>query len=209
MPSSSANTRVGRYLSSRDLREVHTNGPKCATTDYMSHSTRALSSLILKLFIHFSTIHATLFEYMYNLRWDSDRWGYVSGLQNMASHLNWVSNHTFGQGHRVLFFGYAQKLLFMVFPITTVLKFISAYRRYLAISSMLKVIYLTEPAEPTDQCPHQFGYFKLGDTRNCSHFRNCVNGVGHDFTCPEGLAFDPETYRCEWPDQASDCDAEG
>ncbi|XP_026323745.1 protein obstructor-E-like [Hyposmocoma kahamanoa] len=65
-----------------------------------------------------------------------------------------------------------------------------------------------QPAQPTDDCPHQFGYFKLGDARNCSAFRNCVNGVAYDFTCPEGLAFSSETYRCEWPDEVADCDAE-
>ncbi|XP_064077010.1 protein obstructor-E-like [Vanessa tameamea] len=65
-----------------------------------------------------------------------------------------------------------------------------------------------QPAQPTDDCPHQFGYFKTGDARNCSGFRNCVNGVGYDFTCPEGLAFSADNYRCEWPDEVSDCDAE-
>lgn len=65
-----------------------------------------------------------------------------------------------------------------------------------------------QPAQPTADCPHQFGLFKLGDARNCSGFRNCVNGVGFDFTCPEGLAFSSETYRCEWPDEVADCDAE-
>lgn len=37
---------------------------------------------------------------------------------------------------------------------------------------------------------------------------NCVNGRGFTFDCPEGLAFSQETYRCEWPDMVSDCDAE-
>lgn len=65
-----------------------------------------------------------------------------------------------------------------------------------------------QPPQPTELCPHQFGYFKLGDARNCSGFRNCVNGVGYDFVCPDGLAFNSETYRCEWPDEVADCDAE-
>lgn len=70
-------------------------------------------------------------------------------------------------------------------------------------------LYFAEPAQPTDQCPNQFGYFKLGDQRNCSYFRNCVNGVGYDFQCPDGLAWSSQTYRCEWPDEVEDCDAEG
>ncbi|CAK1599601.1 unnamed protein product [Parnassius mnemosyne] len=65
-----------------------------------------------------------------------------------------------------------------------------------------------QPPQPTADCPHQFGYFKLGDEKNCSFFRNCVNGVGYDFSCPEGLAFSSDVYRCEWPDQVADCDAE-
>ncbi|XP_048482018.1 protein obstructor-E [Plutella xylostella] len=65
-----------------------------------------------------------------------------------------------------------------------------------------------QPPQPTADCPNQFGIFKTGDSRNCSGFRNCVNGVGHDFTCPEGLAFSSSSYRCEWPDEVEDCDAE-
>ncbi|KOB66751.1 Obstructor-E [Operophtera brumata] len=65
-----------------------------------------------------------------------------------------------------------------------------------------------QPAQPTEQCPHQFGYYKIGDARNCSGFRTCVNGVGFDFVCPEGLAWSSESYRCEWPDEVADCDAE-
>ncbi|XP_045507827.1 chondroitin proteoglycan-2-like isoform X2 [Colias croceus] len=65
-----------------------------------------------------------------------------------------------------------------------------------------------QPAQPTDECPHQFGYFKIGDRSNCGKFKNCVNGVAYEFNCPEGLAFSSDTYRCEWPDLVSDCDAE-
>ncbi|VVC89569.1 unnamed protein product [Leptidea sinapis] len=65
-----------------------------------------------------------------------------------------------------------------------------------------------QPAQPTADCPHQFGYFRIGDSRNCGSFKNCVNGYAYEFNCPEGLAFSSETYRCEWPDQVADCDAE-
>lgn len=37
---------------------------------------------------------------------------------------------------------------------------------------------------------------------------NCVNGKSFVFDCPEGLAFNSETYRCDWPDETPDCDAE-
>ncbi|CAD1468984.1 unnamed protein product, partial [Heterotrigona itama] len=65
-----------------------------------------------------------------------------------------------------------------------------------------------QPAQPTDDCPHQYGYFKLGDQQNCGKFITCVEGRAHIFHCPEGLAFNSESYRCDWPDQVPDCDAE-
>lgn len=66
-----------------------------------------------------------------------------------------------------------------------------------------------EPAQPTEDCPHQYGYFKMGDRQNCGQFMNCADGKGYTFDCPEGLAFNPVSYRCDWPDQVPDCDAEG
>ncbi|XP_043271590.1 protein obstructor-E [Venturia canescens] len=65
-----------------------------------------------------------------------------------------------------------------------------------------------QPAQPTEDCPHRYGYFKVGDSSHCGQFKNCADGVGYVFNCPEGLAFNPETYRCDWPDQVPDCDAE-
>ena len=38
---------------------------------------------------------------------------------------------------------------------------------------------------------------------------NCVDGRGYVFDCPEGLAFNQDSYRCDWPDQVESCDAEG
>ncbi len=64
------------------------------------------------------------------------------------------------------------------------------------------------PFQATDECPHQFGYFKLGDDTDCGHFMNCADGRGYTFDCPDGLAFNQETYRCDWPDQVPDCNAE-
>ncbi|CAK9818114.1 Protein obstructor-E [Anthophora plagiata] len=65
-----------------------------------------------------------------------------------------------------------------------------------------------QPAQANDICPHQYGYFKVGDNRSCGQFVNCADGRGHIFDCPEGLAFNSATYRCDWPDQVPDCDAE-
>lgn len=66
-----------------------------------------------------------------------------------------------------------------------------------------------EQAQPTDECPHQFGYYRLGDSKNCGQFMNCANGRGYVFDCPEGLAFNQATYQCDWPDLVAECDAEG
>ncbi|XP_055680499.1 protein obstructor-E [Lutzomyia longipalpis] len=65
-----------------------------------------------------------------------------------------------------------------------------------------------QAAQSTDECPHQFGYYRLGDASHCGQFMNCVNGKGFVFDCPEGLAFNAATYRCDWADQVPDCDAE-
>lgn len=48
----------------------------------------------------------------------------------------------------------------------------------------------------------------MGDAQNCGQFMNCVDGRGFEFNCPEGLAFNEQTYRCDWPDQVPSCDAE-
>lgn len=68
---------------------------------------------------------------------------------------------------------------------------------------------LPEPAQATEECPHQYGYYLMGDSRNCGQFKNCAAGRAFIFDCPEGLAFNAETYRCDWPDQVASCDAEG
>lgn len=48
----------------------------------------------------------------------------------------------------------------------------------------------------------------MGNTPNeCNQFLNCVDGRGYLFECPEGLAFNSETYHCDWPDVVADCDA--
>lgn len=63
--------------------------------------------------------------------------------------------------------------------------------------------------QATEECPHQFGYFRRGaGDDDCGHFMNCADGRGYAFDCPDGLAFNKETYRCDWPDQVADCNAE-
>lgn len=49
--------------------------------------------------------------------------------------------------------------------------------------------------QPTEECPHQFGYYKLGDSANCGDFLNCADGRGYKLSCPLGLAFNSLTYQ--------------
>jgi hypothetical protein len=65
-----------------------------------------------------------------------------------------------------------------------------------------------QPAQPTEECPHQYGYFKIGDESNCGQFKNCVDGKAFEFDCPEGLAWSATSYRCDYPDMVENCDAE-
>lgn len=65
-----------------------------------------------------------------------------------------------------------------------------------------------QPAQPTERCPHQYAYYRSGDSRDCGKFVNCAAGIAYDFNCPEGLAWNKDTYKCDWPDQVPDCDVE-
>lgn len=37
---------------------------------------------------------------------------------------------------------------------------------------------------------------------------NCAEGRGYTFDCPSGLAFNKDTYQCDYPDLVPECDAE-
>jgi len=65
-----------------------------------------------------------------------------------------------------------------------------------------------QSAQATDECPHQFGYYAMGDASHCGQFKNCASGRGFILECPEGLAWNKDTYQCDWPDLVADCDAE-
>jgi len=65
-----------------------------------------------------------------------------------------------------------------------------------------------QPAQPTAQCPHQYGMFRAGaGTQSCGSFLNCVAGKAMAHDCPEGLAFNEDRLYCDWPDQVPGCDA--
>ncbi|KAI4502772.1 hypothetical protein M0802_001816 [Mischocyttarus mexicanus] len=57
-----------------------------------------------------------------------------------------------------------------------------------------------QPAQPTEDCPHQYGYFKVGDHQNCGQFMNCADGRGYvkDSTFFGGeIRFYRSTHDCQ------------
>ncbi|XP_059047475.1 protein obstructor-E-like [Achroia grisella] len=68
---------------------------------------------------------------------------------------------------------------------------------------------ITEPAKPTVECPHQYGYFPSpkATPTDCGHYYMCTEGRARDMMCPSGLAFSPDSGRCEWPENVPFCDA--
>ncbi|XP_055905126.1 protein obstructor-E isoform X2 [Eupeodes corollae] len=79
---------------------------------------------------------------------------------------------------------------------------------YAPFSSCIEPRTRLQPAQPSDECPRQFGFYRIGDASQCGQYKNCAHGVASLTKCPEGLAFNSDTYQCDWPDQVGDCDAE-
>lgn len=68
-------------------------------------------------------------------------------------------------------------------------------------------LFFVATTESTGNCLRKWGMFQVG--KSCGDFVNCVGGVEHQFKCPEGLAWHPKLWRCEWPDQVPTCNVEG
>ncbi|XP_055854586.1 protein obstructor-E-like [Episyrphus balteatus] len=79
---------------------------------------------------------------------------------------------------------------------------------YKPFSSCVEPRTRLQPANASDECPRQFGFFKLGDAAHCDTYKNCAHGVATLSKCQEGLAFNSDTYQCGYPDLVDDCDAE-
>lgn len=63
------------------------------------------------------------------------------------------------------------------------------------------------PASPANgNCLRRWGMFKAG--QSCGEYVNCVDGREYQFKCPEGLAWHPDLWRCDWPDLVPTCNAE-
>ncbi|CAB3237025.1 unnamed protein product [Arctia plantaginis] len=64
-----------------------------------------------------------------------------------------------------------------------------------------------QPAQPTEECPHQYGYFSspYAAPDNCGHYRVCIEGRAIDMHCPTGLAFNADSGRCDWPHLVPSC----
>ncbi|XP_064292023.1 uncharacterized protein LOC135309713 [Plodia interpunctella] len=64
-----------------------------------------------------------------------------------------------------------------------------------------------QPAKATAECPHQYGFFPSprATSSECGYYHRCVEGKALEMQCPPGLAFNPETARCDWPDLVASC----
>ncbi|XP_045452743.1 protein obstructor-E-like [Melitaea cinxia] len=61
----------------------------------------------------------------------------------------------------------------------------------------------------TKGCPRQYGFFPspVAPKGDCGQYRMCIAGNYYDMLCPPGLAFNPATSTCDWPDQVPSCNA--
>ena len=67
---------------------------------------------------------------------------------------------------------------------------------------------ISEPQQSNGDCPHQYGIYRTATGPDqCGTYINCVGGQASVHQCPEGLAFNSATARCDWPDEVPDCDA--
>ncbi|XP_068628993.1 protein obstructor-E-like [Battus philenor] len=62
----------------------------------------------------------------------------------------------------------------------------------------------------SQECKHQYGFFAspLASRSDCGKYRMCVEGKAFEMECAMGLAFNPESGRCDWPDLVPSCNAE-
>ncbi|OWR48591.1 Chondroitin proteoglycan-2 [Danaus plexippus plexippus] len=65
----------------------------------------------------------------------------------------------------------------------------------------------SNPPKPTAECPRQNGYFPApaASKQDCGRYRVCKAGKAIFMSCPTGLAFNPATAKCDWPDQVPSC----
>jgi len=49
--------------------------------------------------------------------------------------------------------------------------------------------------------PGQIGRYP--HATDCTKFLMCANNEGHEFSCPDGLLYDPPTKDCTWPEKAN------
>ena len=69
---------------------------------------------------------------------------------------------------------------------------------------------LTEPAQPSKNCPRANGFFAWPAEESCQKFWDCRGGKSYLQICPEGVIFDMKIDACVTPDQAEreDCKAD-
>ncbi|KAL4706874.1 hypothetical protein ACJJTC_010108 [Scirpophaga incertulas] len=67
----------------------------------------------------------------------------------------------------------------------------------------------TQLAVPTNECPHQYGFFPSPKTtaETCGFYRMCVGGKAIEMECAVGLAFDIVSAQCRWPEEVPSCNS--
>lgn len=50
-----------------------------------------------------------------------------------------------------------------------------------------------------NQCPENYNVEKLFPHENCGKYYQCVHGSPVERTCPQGLHFNNDTWRCDYP----------
>lgn len=90
---------------------------------------------------------------------------------------------------------------------------ISLYTNYtLHTNNSLNVLMCSaERAVSSADCKTRYGFFAspLATRSDCGKYRMCVEGKAFEMECAMGLAFNPESGRCDWPDLVPSCSAEG
>ncbi|CAH4017019.1 unnamed protein product [Pieris brassicae] len=69
---------------------------------------------------------------------------------------------------------------------------------------------LPQVAKPNPDCPHRYGYFPspVAAPNDCGQYRFCLDGKPIEMECPTGLAFNPDSGRCDWPGLVKSCNVE-
>ena len=70
------------------------------------------------------------------------------------------------------------------------------------------LLFCTERAKATADCPRQFGRYALPGA-GCQRYKVCVKGEAWEMTCPANLMWNQANHMCDYPDLVRDTCPEG